>query len=243
VITTVVFTKDRPAQLELLLESVERNGGGLFDVVLVDHPTGALFETRTRHLIEHGAEYVCFMCDDGILYRPLPHWWSVWLNEAELCLSLRLGLNTRICYPSGLRQELPPSPWPWRWVDEPQQPGVSDFGYPGSIDGHVFRRADLLRMLAGKRFPNPTAFECALVDGCRGLADERPLMIAFPVSVYVGNPVNRVSEQSGVRFGSTYPVSAEECRRRFDAGERIDLDALDFLHVDGAHTEVELVWK
>lgn len=269
-ITTIILSKDRPAQLDLLLRSIERNGGGQFEgtivtplineaykTVFIDHDRWDFscgdFEVAVRAELHKAGEFVCFMCDDGILYQPLPEeptWgWRMRTADEVLCVSLRLGQNTWECYPSN-HVNAKPSAFTgkineslvWRWTLEPRFPGESDFGYPGSIDGHIFRTADVRRMLDGKSFPNPTALECALYDGCNELSDERPFMACYPHSVYVGNPINRVSEQSGVRYGESYPVTADECNQRFLAGERIDLEALDFSHVNGAHTEIELKW-
>lgn len=273
-ISTIVLSKDRPAQLDLLLRSIKRNGGeaigGRFssvtvlarfsegykevrdehDLVAFAFGDAAQFEDDVRWALDQAGEFVCFMCDDGILYRPLettlPQT-ALRINPQTLCFSLRLGRDTTTCYPSGVEQGLPPEfgePFcqVWDWTRHPTEPGLSDFGYPGSIDAHVFRTADVQQMLAGRCFPNPTALECALVDGCFELADERPLMACYPHSVYVGNPINRVSEQSNVRYGERFPLSADECRERFLSGLRIDLDALDFSAVNGAHTEIELQW-
>jgi hypothetical protein len=101
-------------------------------------------------------------------------------------------------------------------------------------------------LLAGREFTNPTALECALQDACRVVATRdrlvSPLMRSFEHSVYVGNPVNRVSEQSNVRYGARFPVSAAELAERFARGDRLDLELMDFSRVDGAHCEVELRW-
>lgn len=260
-ITAVVLSKDRPAQLDLLLRSLERNGGGLFDVTVLmggsrlrfdldrdAHWQNELdFEEDVRLLLDDAHDLVCFMCDDGIFYRPLPYDPQQYLTENEwawpfLCFSLRLGENTTVCYPSGLQQRVPGLRW--RWPEQPLDPGVSDFGYPGSVDGHIFRRTDLLEILDGYRFPNPTALEVALYSGCLAkMRERRPLMACYPRSVYVGNPVNQVSAQSNVRYGTRFPASVEECRLRFERGERLCLDAMDFSQVDGAHSEVRLVWS
>lgn len=273
IVTTIIFSKDRPAQLDLLLRSVERNGGGQFapyvvwdsssseffdgyEIVRTEH-RGASgfhslnpFETDTRFYLGGAHEFVCFMCDDGILYRPLPLDPTLPLQDdnSYLCVSLRLGFNTVVSYPADLRHPVaafrPPGKLfgRWNWTAGAWERD-GDFYYPGSLDGHIFRTADVQRMLAGKTLPHPTALECALMDGCYEIAAERPLMACYPHSVYVGNPINRVSDWSGVRFGATYPVTAEECNRRFLAGERIDLDALDFSGVNGAHTEIEFKWR
>lgn len=262
-ITTIVLSKDRPAQLDLLLRSIEKNGGGYFERPIVIYrglgytylvgnprvvrPARAVeedqFEEHARFYLSTADEFVCFMCDDGILYRRPNIDPARLLGPDILCFSLRLGANTNHFYPGDFPQAVPFSTFPcWDWTDNAWET-AGDFYYPGSLDAHIFRTADAQRMLDGRTFPNPTALECALVEGCNDLADERPLMACYPHSVYVGNPINRVSEQSNVRYGQTYPVTAEECNRRFLAGERIDLNSLDFSKVNGAHTEIKLVWK
>ena len=266
-ITTIILSKDRPAQLDLLLRSIARNGARQFDATVIygssttasDHGYDDLdaavpvvwrfdgrggkgtFEDHVRSSLDSAGEFVCFMCDDDILYRPAPVFSGI-RSEETLCWSLRLGLNTVRQYPSDL-----PQAWPWRSPDGPfvwdWRTADLDFGYPGSVDGHIFRTADVRRMLAGRSFPNPTSLECALVEGCNEIAEERPLMACYPHSVLVGNPINRVSAQSNVRYGTRYPVTAAECQERFGRGERIDLNSLDFSEVDGAHSEIQLVWK
>lgn len=262
-VTTIILSKDRPAQLDLLLRSIERNGGGYFGtpLVIAGGSSQGLAEVYAEHqiaLVYEGepwsfeefvrsalvGEFVCFMCDDGILYRRIPPLeLDRWTDEL-LCVSLRYGENTVEQYPTGEVngwEEVRETSeglltWPWRQA-------IGDFGYPGSVDAHIFRTADVVRMLEPHTFPNPTALECALVEGCFQIAASRPLMACYPHSVYVGNPVNRVSEQSNVRYGQTYPVTAAECAEKFAEGLRIDLDALNFSAVNGAHSEVELVWK
>ena len=262
-VTTIILSKDRPAQLDLLLRSIERNGAGWFDWEALwngergdedydftlwhpdrfcrDDTANGDFEWFVRAMLAEAGEFVCFLCDDDILYRPAPVFSGI-RSEETLCWSLRLGLNTVRQYPSDL-----PQAWPWRSPDGPfvwdWRTADLDFGYPGSVDGHIFRTADVRRMLAGRSFPNPTSLECALVEGCNEIAEERPLMACYPHSVLVGNPINRVSAQSNVRYGTRYPVTAAECQERFGRGERIDLDALDFSEVNGAHSEIQLVWK
>jgi hypothetical protein len=183
---------------------------------------------------------VTFLCDDDVVYRP----WLELPAPAELleedddliCWSLRLGANCLWQYPTGLAQ-LWPGLNPWLW-----QIGQGDFGYPGSVDGHVFRAGDVRWMLYGREYPNPTALECVLVEGCARMAAERPLMGCYPLSVLVGVPVNRVSIQSNVRHGEQFPAPAQELLSSFLTGGRLDLDAVDFSSVDAAHVELELPW-
>jgi hypothetical protein len=262
VVGALILSRERPAQLELLLTSLERNAPGVFDwrVLWRDDidPDGYEWELQRQHGIGRFArelrpgdfelfvrgildecehEHFAFFCDDDVLYRPLPR--VVWPggNTQIICVSLRLGENTVVQYPTGRSQRFP-GHLPWEWLE-----AEGDFGYPGSVDGHVFRTHDLRGLLAGRMFPNPTALECALADACLAAESERPLMACFPRSLLVGVPVNRVSEQSNVRHGGSMIYSAESLRASWEQGMRLDLDAIDFTGVDGAHTELDLRWR
>ncbi len=262
----IIFSRDRAAQLDLLLRSLDRFAApeetwaivhwsddefhAGYEQLEADHPgvrlmpEGTLggwdFERAVRWLLEAGGATTTFLCDDDVMFAPAPFSGHAELELDELlCFSLRLGVNTTVQYPTGFPQ-IPPAvdlgPWPWRLAD-------GDFSYPGSIDGHVFRTADLVELLDGATFPNPTALECVLADRiAAGAIDRRPLMWSYPHSVLVGVPVNRVSRQSNVRFGTVKRMSAELANAAYLRGQRLDLDRIDFSKVDGAHTELELVW-
>ena len=191
------------------------------------------FEWDVRRSLSEAGDFVTFLCDDDILFAEAqpydlkPNW---------LCYSWRLGANTLRCYPTGKEQRYLGGSWPWR-------NGQGDFGYPGSLDGHTFRTEDVVQMLGSRTFANPTELEDALNAGCHELTHGRLMMACPPRSVLCSVPVNRVSEQSQVRFGVTHPASAEALNERFLAGGRLDLDAMDFSGVDSAHYEVEMRWR
>jgi hypothetical protein len=225
----------RRAQLEALGRSMNRHTVGVRKHLVTD-PAGKDFARAIDGLLETALPFVMFACDDGLFVRDVGTLPGELLehNPDVLTFSLRYGANTTRSYPSDT--ELPAWPGPvWEWWN-----AGGDFGYPGSVDAHVFRRDDLRRMLephAGV-YTNPTYLEVCLDKACRDtMADCRPLMASYAASCYVGVPVNRVSAQSNVRAGATHPQPAAELNERFDAGERIDLDA-----IDGPHTEIRFEW-
>ena len=253
-VTAIILSKDRPAQLQLLLTSIEKNAHGHIRPVVIYKGDDELYrraspdallipETNLEHQIrdeiELASEYVCFMADDGILYRRYRGGAENVLHYSPetLCVSLRLGFNTTVCQPTGIEHQ-PPENEHYDWTT-----AEGDFAYPGSIDSHIFRRCELDRMLQGRSFPNPTALECQLVEACNERRDQQPKMAMYSQSLYVGNPINRTSEQSNVIFGNVHPVTVQECLDRFRTGQVIDLDRLHFHQVNGAHTEIELAWK
>lgn len=254
----LIFSRDRAAQLDLLFQSLKANGtpektkviwwpSSVFytegydvfadlwaDEAIPFLSSAEYFGSILRHLLNDTSdETVTFFCDDDVLYRrPEADPRRMLLDERVLTVSLRLG--------RGNRQMLIPERFPvWDWTTLKPH----DFGFPCSIDGHVFRVEDVLAMMGSDRIENPTALETVMAHRASLFAESRPLMACFEQQCLVGVPVNRVSETSGVPFGEKYPATTEELNRRFLGGERIDLDQLDFSGVDACHYEIPFVWK
>ncbi len=228
----------RRAQLDALLRSVAEHWPRAL-LRTVDAPAGAAFDEQLHEELEAAAELCCFATDDSIFTSRVPHQSLLQLSEGRgsvLCYSLRLGANTTRCYPTGAAQAWPG--YEWRWPDE-----EGDFGYPGSVDGTVYRREDIFRLLDGQYLDNPTALEVTLDERCRELQQSRPRMTSPPLSCYLSVPVNRVSAQSGVIHGTRFPQPAGQLNARYDNGERIDLRAtLAGVTIDAAHVELEYQW-
>lgn len=271
----MIFSRDRPAQLDLLLRSLKANGRALplnvfFPLVVLYRATDEAYaEGYERVWVEHpdvmpmpevdfandlvghciapfGEGFVTTFCDDDVLYRHVRDDVITDLLSADyeiLCFSLRLGQNTGTCYPLRRLQGLPRLEprvngkalgWLWRLGD-------GDFGYPGSLDGHVWRTADFRELIAGRHFHNPNTLEDALVAGCAGSMCSG--MACFPESALVGIPANRVTETHfGNRYGEEHFESERWLNSRFLEGARLDLAAIRADKVSGAHTEFELAW-
>lgn len=267
-IAAVVFSRDRAMQLDLLLTSLERNAPGIFRRVYVlyratneDHEDGyrtcrlehplvkfvpdgvASFQLTATLLGE--ADHGCYFTDDSVLYRPLPT--SIpqdSLRGDVLCFSLRLGRNTTWCYPHGKPQRLPEfsrnkTSLVWDWTT-----AEGDFGYPASVDGHIFRGSDV-RVALHDCPPDasPNQVEDHLVQTFGRFADGRRFMSSYEESCLVGIPINVVTQTHRNRNGERYPHSADGLLGRYLEGQRIDLDALDFSDVRGAHQEIPLVFR
>lgn len=268
-ISAVVFSRDRAMQLDLLLRSLDRNGGRLFGPKLViyratsadhdlayvrcqdEHPD-VLFvgETHTSlrlaAKIGESADFGCCLTDDSVLYRTIwrPDPCEILARKDVTCFSLRLGENTTWCYPHGREQRRPAfesgggvNVWEWSGAD-------GDFGYAGSLDGHVFG-GQVLRLAFADVAPgsNPNQIEDQLVRTVAELPAESPKMASYPLSHLVGIPVNRVNETHGNRFGERHGYAEGDLLERYLRGQRIALDRLDFSDVRGAHQEIPLVFE
>ena len=190
------------------------------------------FESAVRWFLrEH--ERVVFHTDDDVFFRQAPA-----PPDCDI-FSYRLGLNTVYCHPLDQAQRIPngvgahANGWVWQRAEH-------DFGYPLCLNGTVYRSADLLPLLDFP-FSNPTELEAGLAYRAVLYRPERrhaPLH-----SCCVSLPHNRVSSSSGCRTGTNPDWQPDLLRDRYLAGERIDLEQMNFAHIIGAHQEVPLCFR
>ena len=264
-IVATVFSRDRACQLDLLLKSIEKNAPDLFrginviwkastprynrgyEICREEHEPNENvvfwgekdFQPQVESCLTWGGDYSVFLCDDDIFYKKFEGMRpDVFLqrNPGVLCVSLRLGLNTNYCYPLRRPQRKPTLKaidglFSWKWLE-----ADADWGYPGSLDGHIFRRPQL-RLLVGDTYTSPNTLEEQLNRNCHRTKAE--YMACYPHSFIVGNPINLVNESHPNRHGDFHFKSAEDLNDHYLRGGRVNLDSLKFAHVLGAHTEVE----
>ncbi len=224
----LIFTRDRPAQLDLLLRSIRRYASRLYErvsvqwhasdndflegysVVATEHARAfdwngrdtdaSVFEHDVRRWLTGAGSLVTFLVDDDVFYRDAPAGQDI--LERHLPLSLRGG----------------------------------DYWYPFSVDGNIYRRETVVRLVDGIRFGDPTQLEAYGHD----LRHRLPFVEVAPVlpACLVGIPANRVSPSSGMPHMDVSPLRMLE---RFLAGERLILPALTGQLP--AHLELELEWS
>jgi hypothetical protein len=270
-IKVIIFSKDRPAQLDLTLTSIARNFQLDASVYVLYKASNTKFEEGYDILREYreptdcycmgeydfrddllrlmaGPEkYTMFLTDDDIFYRKADY------TEKDLddlfsingfyCFSNRLGINTTVQNPHN-RSELAQLPkfdlikdgdkefllWNWKTVG-------GNFGYPLSVDGHIFRTEDIISLTEKTEFKNPNFYEAHLqAHLCR----IGPGMASCKNSVLFGNPVNRVQDTFTNNAGQFYGISAEDLNREFLRGKRLQFGG--YGEICGAHQEVPLSW-
>lgn len=261
----LVFSRDRPCQLDALLRSLERHAGEPTRTVSVLYHSSSPgfdagyaltrsawpwawhvpeidFSEQVRRWLLQATDVVGFLCDDDLFYRPAPV-----LRELPLPFSYRLGFNCTRQHPTGREQRLPEirdavsDLLSWEWLG-----AEGDFGYPFSLDGHAYAREAIIGLVHDVDFVDPTTLEAgvvsALLDPSFNRTRERfgSTYHAPARSCLVSIPANRVT------MSSHNPIMADglsvvELNALFLRHQRIDLDAMDFSNVDGAHSEVPYV--
>lgn len=232
----LVFSKDRPLQLDALLSSIERyiwwpcqvtviarGGIPLYDRVARDHPWAQIeheqsFEEDVRNWLSWCEGPVGFLTDDSLFYQPVPH-------PFVLPFAYRVGRNTVRCETLGIDQE-PPESLSYDWAGR-----HGDFGYPLSVDGTVYEKSTILPLL-DFAFRNPTELEAGIA--ARADRFERPVMHMADHSSLVVFAHTRVSDSSGCPYSGLY--STDELIGRYLAGQRIRPDEMGLDRVDSAST-------
>ena len=274
-ITSIIFSKNRPLQLDLCLNSIKKNFTdtrhqvvihnnsdsfkGAHDILCGEHPD-VEFRTQGRSLFKDiyetiastQDEYICFLTDDNICYLPCPNIDDFLLPANGVsCVALRMGLN--ICERGDTEggigedrcrshQELNEMiAWP-----KTLHCYGSYWSYDLSVDGHIFRKDDMLQMAdelcyLDSRYKwnqNPNEFEGALQ---RFWTTAPNVMIAPKHSTVVNSPNNRVQQSHDNRSGDLYRYDENYLLGKYMAGNRINLDHLNFGDIKCPHTEINLM--
>ncbi len=251
-ITLIVYSKNRACQLNLLLESIKQYYYHLFDVhviwkadsdykqnyikVIADNMNQVVgkrlsfyeetdIKQQTLNIIKTGSNFVGFAMDDSFFYRALP------LDENDVndlffyhqigCLSLRLGLNINREGPHELLWS-PEYTYRKFFVWNFRRYGMSYFGYPFSLDGHIFKKEFLLNALSHIEWGIPNVIEAQLASKCVGLM---PAFMACPQqSVLVTCPINRVQDLFPNKAGEVHGLTPEFLDQAYANGQRIDFN-------------------
>lgn len=240
----LIFSRDRPLQLDGLLTSFDKWAGELQRSVTILHYSsaplfqlayldvakthrrhifwrqGPSFEDDVREWIAARGYYIGFLVDDDLFIRPAPPIEVCRPRQDEACFSLRLG------YPS--------RSWPWRRQSE------LDLGYPLALDGHIFRRQTIVDLL-DFHFDDPTRLEAGLAAQADELAF--PLMAADSRQSLVGIPANRVSPTSGMPYMRNAEYQPTVLLQAYLDGWRLIPRGMALESICSAHAEIPLAFE
>jgi hypothetical protein len=157
-------------------------------------------------------------------------------NKNEiLCLSLRLHPNLTYCYPARINQIKPNIlNSSFNVIDYIKEIRNGDFGYPFSLDGHIFLTRDILEYLERLDYNNPNSLESQLAINGRS---KKTKMIFYDKSRIFNIPINKVQTFNNNIFGN---VSAEYLNEKFLNNEFISLEELKHFENISAHQEVKI---
>jgi hypothetical protein len=265
-INGIVFSKDRAAQLKLFLDSVEKNANGVFSLNVLYTYSNDEFEKGYNKLMEQFPEvkwikeidfreqtlailensiynYTSFFTDDDIIYGRVDENEMISKLETDndaFCFSMRLGLNTNKCYTMRCDNVIMPDYEDDKFIKWNWSVHYMDFGYPLSVDGHIFKTKEIHKLSKKVMFQNPNTFEAALQ-----MFGNYPkkTMWSYKQSKLVNSPSNVVQSVFPNREGEFHGISAQELNDNFLSGREIKLNKIDFSNIVGCHQELELPFE
>lgn len=202
-------------------------------------------ELRAQLLsILHGidASRVFFLVDDDVFIESVDMADFVATDTTREVASLRLGTSLRRSYvvdkdqplpafsPSRPEGDGPTGKLRWRW-----QSGALEWGYPLSLDGHLFDREEFIAMAELIPFHSPNSLEANLQRFNRvfQLRDG----VCYPNPVIVNVPCNVVQKDFPNRHGS---LATHQLLQIWQRGLSIDYRRLRGLRPESTHQEIDL---
>lgn len=259
-INIIVFSKNRPMQLELFIRSFNKyvkNYDGYTINILYTHSninfekgynklinmdytnTNFVKETNFKsnliELINESVEFTVFFVDDIIFKNSFSFYdnqMNIFKNDNDiLCRSLRLHPNLTYCYSMDLKITKQPNFLENNIFYWKKEQG--DYGYPMSVDGNIFRTKEILPLIIKLDYKNPNSFEGAIAINNLSL----PKMICYNESIVVNNPCNIVQTNNPNIYGN---VDANKLNNKFLRGCIISLDNFNGIKNTSCHQEIEI---
>jgi hypothetical protein len=259
----LIFSKDRPLQLSLLLESLEQNCVDfnfsikfviykasderiekMYQKIAEDYPY--IFHRQTDFKEDvlaciQGFEYAMFLTDDTVITNPFSCYQmeeALQYNQKAIGFSMRLGKNSTYCYAERKSIKVPQC---YRVGDSCifSWPGCEgDWGYPLELSSSVYRIHDLMYLLKNGGYDNPNELEWLLYCGLGVYAVTHPELLFFENSVAFSNPVNIINPSNN-RVGHNPNNSIENLLNKFEEGYTIDYEPFRGFVPMGVHQEVD----
>lgn len=192
-----------------------------------------------------GENYLLFMVDDNIFIRDFAISAVVAALHSvkdAIGFSLRLGLNTTFCYPMDAQQQIPghqaimDNVLVHEWVS-----AQYDFNYPLEVSSSIYRASDIVPFLLGLSYANPNTLESEMAVRSGWFARRYPKLLWFDSSVAFCNPINKIQTVlADNRAAVLHYYTIDDLSRKFEMGERINVEFYAGFAPNACHQEVEL---
>lgn len=244
-VDTLIFSKDRPAQLDLLLQSIRdyfpvantginvlyksthREYGIGYETIArkyrnVNMIAEQSFKNDTIVIINSFSEKHCMFFADDEIFINEPDMMALMsaFTDDVACISLRLGKSVNYCQPARKSMELPQFSkddkiLKWNWT---QGDLFTDWHYPRSLIGTIHRTSTIQQLMSNPavEFRNPNEMECAFAPISADTS--RPNMVSMPHSCIVSIPANIISNLTNTPNMGIDPM---QITQQYNAGWRI----------------------
>jgi hypothetical protein len=190
------------------------------------------FQACVLDLFDKKEKYTVFFVDDIIFKEPFTiqnERFKYFQEHGDIAaFSLRLHPRLTYCYSAAVKMTPPEftenGVFFWRGL-------AGDYGYPMSLDGHIFRSSDIFYNLVIERYDGPNLLESQMA--MRPIL--KPKLICLDKSVIVNNPVNKVQNFNNNIHGN---ITAEYLNEQFLNNKIIDLASFEGFENISCHQEI-----
>mgnify|MGYP001572610163 CR=1 FL=1 len=255
-INFLIFSKNRAAQLDLLLRSLQAycrldnfkvsilyketvNHKESYNKCIVKHSYYAEFikeqNFKNNFINQLNEEYTCLLTDDTVFFNTFN---NIIYPKYDKCFSLRLGYNTVV--QNHFTNQLQPPLFP----DEKEGNVISwnpskysncfNFGYPFSFDGHIYQSKLLLDILSNKDFQSTNDAE-GILNNNRNIITK---VYCFEHSCCVNVPCNNLSGLTD--YGKIRYYGLDELRDNYERGYSLYFNEEE--PILGCHQELEFLY-
>jgi len=262
-LSAIVFSKDRPLQLSSLLHSMEYYCSNVAKINILYHTSSKAYEIAYAHLRDRfpwaafqnevhfrtdlirllkaiPSRIVFFLVDDIIFTDFFDATILANLDCKKHILSLRLHPGITYSYMTHREQEPPPLvPFSNDLLTFSWNNNSVDWGYPLSVDGHVFEKKRILKLIQKCDFKAPNSLEASL-QAFTAQLKSKTHGICFGIPKIINFPVNKVQSEFANRAGERNP---EDLLELFLQGYEIDFRHYEKCAYNSVHVDTELVLK
>jgi hypothetical protein len=243
---TLIFSKDRPMQLQALLESLEWACPELVKEDIFILAKGESYKDKffSKYKIIYETDFykqlytlinnpyydtVMFLVDDTIFVQKccLKEIEKKLQNKDVIGVSLRLGENTKYCYMLKSTQCAVRKNSIIDWTLSSH-----DYAYPMEVSSSVYRLVDIRKLMEPCR--NPNEFELILH---KQRNKNKNLLESFDISRAFSIPINVVQE---LWKNTKDLVSAQDLIKKYNNGKRINTEGLRGFIPNSVHQIVNL---
>ena len=186
-------------------------------------------------------KYSVFFVDDNIFKNHIDFYdeqEKIFKEDLTICCrSLRLHIKLKRCYPMNIEYTKIPvftikdNSLIFKWIGQ-----QGDYGYPMSLDGHIFRTNDIISHIQTLRYRNPNSLESVM----SGMPLNKLKMICYDKSIIVNNPCNKVQTNNPNLHGNE---DINKLNDEFLNNKIISLENIDGLENISCHQEIKIILK
>ena len=265
-LSIIIFSKDRPMQLDGLLRSIFENIEGNYQLIIQWNSTSKEYDKAYNEIFENYSKIIyktikekqfksdlidtieetefsrlMFLVDDILFVNKFNISWLNTINLKKVVPSIRLWSGINYTQPSNSNSPAPEiskfSIKPWRYFSWIESNGY--WSMPLSIDGNIFDKNEIIFLLNKVEFKAPNSLEKAL--GPYRFIYKRIKGICLDNPIILNFAFNRVNvENTDFACGEDY--SSEKLLELWKENQRIDINKMKEIDSNSCHIICEPIF-